>query len=311
MPCYRPLKAYRTASGAVSFTELRRDNVIQNLNLPCGQCVGCRLERSRQWAVRCMHEAQLHPHNSFVTLTYDDEHLPPHNSLRHRDFQLFIKRVRKALSKETAAQHGGQAPHTPVLRYYMAGEYGETFHRPHYHACLFGIDWDDKVLFSENKGNRLYTSKTLTDLWGLGHATTGELTFETAAYTARYVMKKVTGQRATFHYEITDPDTGEVIQRQAEYNKMSLKPGIGADWIKKYERDVYPQGKVVVRGHESRAPKYYDKLHKRSNPDEHEELQWTREKEGRSRAEHNTDARLAVREKVATAKLKQMKRTLQ
>ena len=113
MPCFHPLDAWQCLNGDVVFTDnLARNDVIRRLSLPCGRCVGCRLERSRQWAVRCMHEASMHMFNSFVTLTYDDDHLPEYNSLNYKHFQDFMKRLRKS--------HNG-------VRFYMCGEYGEDF----------------------------------------------------------------------------------------------------------------------------------------------------------------------------------------
>lgn len=337
MACYRPLRAFQCSNGAVVFAELGRYDIVKRLDLPCGQCPGCRLERSRQWAMRAMHEAQMWEWNAFVTLTYADENLPNRflwgmdgekklysGSLRHRDFQLFIKRLRKALGKKggagdtalrastSIARSHGAPPHTPGgVRYYMCGEYGETYERPHYHACLFGIDFADKQLLKTKNGIKLYTSSTLENLWGLGQVTTGELTFESAAYTARYVMKKITGQKATLHYEKTDLETGEIKRIEPEYNKMSLKPGIGAEWLKKFERDVYPKGEVIVRGHPSRSPKYYDRLHRRAKPDESEALAWSREARGIARWEDNTDQRLKARETVTLAKINQLKRTIE
>jgi len=190
MACYHPLTAYlsghqtNNATGKsfrrVSFKET--DEHDRQISLPCGQCVGCRLERSRQWAMRCIHEAQLHQNNCFITLTYDDEHLPKDLSLDHREFQLFFKRLRKA------------NPHIKI-RYYMAGEYGSTRGRPHFHACIFGYDFHDKKLFSRTSaGSLLYRSQELEKLWPYGYSTIGDVTFESAAYVARYIMQKQTGK---------------------------------------------------------------------------------------------------------------------
>lgn len=148
------------------------------LRLPCGQCVGCRLERSRQWALRCVHEASLHDSNLFVTLTYDDEHLPEFNSLYYPDFQKFMKRLRKKFSREN-------------IRFYMCGEYGETTLRPHYHVILFNFDLPDRRLYRRShSGDHLFTSEILTKIWGKGFCPFGNVTFQSAAYTARYIMKK-------------------------------------------------------------------------------------------------------------------------
>ena len=194
MVCYHPLDAWRTSSGDVrlSYNPKFCDSPHPNLKLPCSQCVGCRLDRSRKWAIRCMHEAKMHDNNCFITLTYDDSKLPerpvgvlPANiSLYYEDFQLFMKRLRKHF-------------HPQVIRFYMAGEYGENFGRPHFHSCLFGIDFPDRELFSRTpSGSLIYRSKILESLWPHGYSSVGNFYFKSAAYVARYVMKKITGDPA-------------------------------------------------------------------------------------------------------------------
>ena len=298
MPCYHPLSAYQCADGSIVFYESKRHDTVKSLSLSCGQCVGCRLERSRQWAIRCMHEAQMHTENCFITLTYDDAHLPSDRSLHYRDFQLFIKRLRK--------RYPGRR-----IRYYMAGEYGENFGRPHWHACIFGFDFNDKKLWKRTSANSLlYRSADLELLWPFGYSSIGDVTFESAAYVARYIMKKVTGKNAAEHYQEIDPDTGEITNRTPEFTKMSLKPGIGYEWYKQYTSDVYPHDYVIVRGKKVKPPKYYDKKYKIDNPYEFDELLYIREKSAKLRHEDNTLERLAVKEQVAKAKLQKLKRNL-
>ncbi len=298
MPCYHPLSAYQCADGSIVFYESKRHDTVKSLSLPCGQCVGCRLERSRQWAIRCMHEAQMHTQNCFITLTYDDAHLPSDRSLHYRDFQLFIKRLRK--------RYPGRR-----IRYYMAGEYGENFGRPHWHACIFGLDFDDKKLWKRTSANSLlYRSENLELLWPFGYSSIGEVTFESAAYVARYIMKKVTGKNAAEHYQEIDPDTGEITNRTPEFTKMSLKPGIGYEWYKQYTSDVYPHDYVVVRGKKVKPPKYYDKKYKIDNPYEFDELLYIREKSAKLNYADNTPERLLVKEQVTKAKLQKLKRNL-
>lgn len=295
MPCYHPLRAFKTAAGDVVFSELRRFDVVAQLSLPCGQCVGCRLERSRQWAMRCMHEAAAFDFNAFVTLTYDDSSVPPGGSLRYRDFQLFMKRLRKAMG--------------PV-RFYMGGEYGEQTFRPHYHACLFGANFPDKKVYkTSGSGAKIFTSPLLDQLWPHGLATFGNVTFESAAYVARYCMKKVTGKGSEDYYRRVDPESGEIFDLVPEFAKMSLKPGIGALWFDKFSSDVYPHDFCVVRGKEVKPPKYYDRLFAKENPDEFEYIQFVRELDGRFRFPDNTEERLAVKEQVALAGLSQFKRS--
>ncbi len=298
MPCYHPLSAFQCADGSIVFYESKRHDTVKSLSLPCGQCVGCRLERSRQWAIRCMHEAQMHTQNCFITLTYDDAHLPSDRSLHYRDFQLFIKRLRK--------RYPGRR-----IRYYMAGEYGENFGRPHWHACIFGLDFDDKKLWKRTSANSLlYRSENLELLWPFGYSSIGEVTFESAAYVARYIMKKVTGKNAAEHYQEIDPDTGEITNRTPEFTKMSLKPGIGYEWYKQYTSDVYPHDYVVVRGKKVKPPKYYDKKYKIDNPYEFDELLYIREKSAKLNYADNTPERLLVKEQVTKAKLQKLKRNL-
>jgi len=191
--------------------------------IPCGKCVACRLARSREWALRCMHEASLSDNNIFVTLTYRPD------------------RLRKSVGP---------------CRYYACGEYGTDFSRPHYHAIIFGLDFDDKVLYKTTPGGRLYTSATLERVWGHGFCPFGDVTMQSAAYVARYCTKKITGDDAPFHY----------LGRPHEDSRSSNRPGIGAGWMDRYWSDVYPSGYCTVDGHKAAVPRYYDKLLERRDP---------------------------------------------
>ena len=193
----------------------------------------------------------------------------------------------------------------------MCGEYGEDFSRPHYHACLFNFDFRDKLYFKRSGDSKLYTSSVLSELWPFGFSLIGALTFESAAYTARYCMKKVTGKGAEDHYKAIDTKTGEIYTRVAEFNKMSLRPGIGAPWFEKFSSDVYPEGKVVVRGKKATAPRFYDKLYERIDSDDNlAHLRYLRELSGKKNFEDNTPERLAVKEQIAVARLAQLNRPL-
>lgn len=218
--------------------------------LPCGQCIGCRLERSRQWAVRIMHEASLYDANCFITLTYDDAHLPADGSLDRRAFPLFMRRLRKTGVK---------------ARYYHCGEYGEQG-RPHYHGCIFGYNFPDRVQWTTRNSLRVDRSATLERLWSMGISEIGSLTFESAAYVARYVTKKITGAKAASHYERVDPCSGELIQLEPEFGTMSNRPGIGAGWIDKFHAEVFPSDEVIVRGHAARPPRYYQDRRAKADP---------------------------------------------
>lgn len=295
MTCFHPLTAFQQEDGLVVFRETA--SARRSLELPCGQCRGCRLERSRQWAIRCMHEASLHEENCFVTLTYKNNP----RSLDYRDFQLFMKRLRKkrAMFDVHSWQH--------VPRFYACGEYGDEGDRPHFHACLFGYRPVDGVLHSQTAaGSRIYSSKSLEDFWSLGFASFGDVTFESAAYVARYVMKKISGPPAADHYERFDVESGEVYSLTPEFCRMSLKPGVGSMWIQKWLSDVYPHDRVVVNGRLSKPPRFYDQFCK--DPIRLEFDRW--EKSKLAHLEDSSPDRLLVREQVLKARLSFKKRSL-
>lgn len=289
MPCYHPL----SLDNAPGHSDWGRS--ISRL-VPCGQCIGCRLERSRQWAVRIMHECQMHERNCFVTLTYEE--MPDFSTLVYRDFQLFMKDVRRKFGP---------------TRFFVAGEYGEEFNRPHFHACLFGIDFRPGRVRFKKTGGGFYVdrSSVLESLWPHGFSSVGELTFESAAYIARYVVKKVCGdeERASRHYRKVNFSTGEIVWRKPEFVHMSLKPGIGAKWFEKFGDEVFPIDRVVARGVPCKPPKYYDALAKRVDPDMVAAVKVARVARAKERGD-NTEKRLRVKEVVATSRARYYKREL-
>lgn len=327
MACYHPIKAYRskeinkTGKRSIVFN-IREAVDDKEVTIQCGQCIGCKLERSRQWAVRCMHEASLHQDNAFITLTFNDQHLPKDNSLNVKIFQDFMKRLRKKYEPKT-------------IRFFHCGEYGQVCEtcrksepicrceqfiprigRPHYHALLFGHDFSDKVHHQTIRGNKLYTSAQLEKLWSFGFSTIGEVNFETAAYVARYITKKITGDKATEHYTDFDRFTGEIhAELQPEYTTMSRRPGIGKNWIDKYMGDVYPHDYVVIEKKDTmvkvRPPKYYDTQHELTYPFDHDEIKERRQLAGLKHVENNTYERLRAREELQLRKFKQLKRGLE
>lgn len=254
MPCYYPLKGWLSKdvnpSGKRSIVFKESDALLSaSVSLPCGQCIGCRLERSRQWAIRCVHEASLWEDNCFITLTFNEENLRSDGSLVKSDFQKFIKRLRK--------KHGSG------VRYFHCGEYGSQMNRPHHHACLFNFTFKDKVLWTIRNGVRLYRSEELEKLWPFGFCTIGDVTFESAAYAARYCLKKVTNNRV--HPKFAEDHYGN---RIPEYITMSRRPGIGREWYSKFKGDVFPDGFVTIRGGiRCRVPEYYERIFELTNPD--------------------------------------------
>ncbi len=246
------------------------------MKVACGQCIGCRIGRRKEWAARIMHEASQYDTNSFLTLTYREEsdctkkqrnhgyHLPVSKSLVKKHHQDFMKRLRQQFKNRR-------------IRYYQCGEYGDENDRPHYHSCLFNLSFDDEQLYSENHGNTLYTSQTLQDLWRYGFATIGNLTFESASYVAGYILSKITGTRADDHY-LRTTDEGRDYWLQPEYATMSTGTtkgdGIGSGWFKDYHEDVFPAddmpipGVGIVRG----IPRYYQELYADIDPQSLEEV---------------------------------------
>lgn len=291
VPCYHPLLAHRLSDGSIAFSGKHSDGQIE---LPCGRCIGCRLERSRQWAVRCLHEASTHDANCFITLTYRKEVEP--FELRYVDFQLFMRRVRRIRKG---------------VRFFMCGEYRDPdianpesrgfLHGPHFHAILFGLDFPDRIFWGKGEsGEKTYRSALLESLWPHGFSLVGDATFESAGYVARYCTKKISGDLAAEHYVRPDQD-GVLRSIIPELSHMSLKPGIGSGWFGRFGGDVYPNDHVVVRGVASKPPRYYDKLLEKRDPGLCSELKAERELDGYSRRSDNSFGRLAVKEAVTVA----------
>lgn len=250
MPCYSPLSAHRAEGGGkLLFGSPRGQLACGELSLPCGQCIGCRLDRSVDWAVRVMHESSLHLSSSFITLTYADQHIPYGGVLHYPHFQSFMKSLRHKVG--------------PV-RFFMCGEYGERLWRPHYHAAIFGEGFGDRYPWRKSSGGfQLYRSPLLDSLWDFGSAEIGDLSFESAAYIARYCMKKVTGDAAQAHYARLVPETGEIVDLPPEFIQMSRggrkqgPGGIGSRWLDKYKSDIIPRDAVILQGRQVPIPRYY------------------------------------------------------
>lgn len=239
--CYAPLSAfYSSEVGASGKRGITFDRGASHsgavLKLPCGQCVGCRLERSRQWAVRCMHEKLFHSDSCFLTLTYDEGSIPQWGSLVKQHPSAFCKRLHNRLLRSRGVG----------VRYYLCGEYGETTRRPHYHLLIFGYDFPDKKFFTRNsRGETIYTSEECRELWPQGHNAIGEVTFDSAAYVARYILAKRTGPLAD--YDCISPD-GECYRMEPEFTNMSRRPGIGSRYYSEYGPAAYDFDHVVLNG---------------------------------------------------------------
>jgi len=302
MPCYSPLHGYKskltTANGRRAITFNRSAGFTDvALTVPCGVCIGCRIDRSREWAIRCVHEAKTHARSCFITLTYDDDHLPVNKSLDKTHLQKFFKRLRKKCGP---------------FRYFASGEYGDKTERPHYHAIIFGLDFsEDRKRHSYNKQKQpIYKSQTLTETWGLGHCTIGAFSYQTAAYTARYVMKKRVGKHADDHYTRVDLSSGDIYNINPEFACMSLKPGIGSDWYDKFKKDAFPSDFLIVDGKKHPVPRYYaDKL-KKEDETLHKKIKIKRKLAQKLAAYHSTSWRLRTREECKKAQISRLTRSL-
>ncbi|WNK14581.1 MAG: replication initiator protein [Microvirus sp.] len=298
MPCFSPITAYRgreigkTGKRAITFS---RNGSFSGepIKLPCGQCVGCRLERSRQWALRCVKEAKMHERNCVLTLTYNKENLPSSGSLVKRDLQLFMKRLRKEFGNG--------------IRFYACGEYGEDNKRPHYHCILFNFDFGDKRFYKKSAtGTDLSTSDIAERIWGKGFAVVGEVTFESCAYIARYIVDKITGPAADDYYV---NEHGEVMQ--PEFTNMSRRPGIGTSYFMKYGAEVYIHDSVIDRGREVRPPRFFDVLMDAIDPKRMVVLKRKRRREAMKHQEDNSPERRRVKEKHQLLLLNMWKRNVQ
>lgn len=303
MPCTCPLDAWPPAPGSgsklFSFSAVKSYAGAKSVKLPCGRCIGCRLDRARTWGIRMMHEAQLQDEigplrNHFWTLTFADEHLPRDRSIRKRDVQLVMSRLMKRVGHP--------------IRYFACGEYGEKFGRPHYHLALFGLPLHDREPWGRSSnGSILYRSPTLEAAWPYGKCEVSELTLKSAEYVARYTLKKVSDDLAEERYRREDPLTGRSWMVEREFALMSRRPGIGAGWIERFKDDVRTSGFIVINGEKLPAPRYY-----RLKLDEADNRKLTTKSKARAlRVAHdNTDSRLFTKHQVRELKATRLAREL-
>ncbi|UDN67595.1 replication initiator protein [robinz microvirus RP_62] len=303
MPCDFPLRAYRSAtergpSGKplLTFNGLKSIQSTHAMEIPCNNCMGCKLEKARQWSVRMMHESKFWPQNSFITLTYDDQNVPQDFGLDLRHLQLFFKRLRKRLDQR--------------IRFFACGEYGDENGRPHYHAVVFNYDPPDKLKHSVNEhGDINYSSEALSGLWTHGFATTADVTHASCSYVARYVTKKIkSGDRfgAERYYRLSPVD-GAFHSVRPEFAVMSRRPGIGDEYVKQFKSDFYPSGFIVVNGVKQAPPKYY--LSKLTEEERHT-LQLKNIARNATRRPEKTMERRLAKAAVRDNRIKNLKRKL-
>lgn len=253
--------------------------IYQNIDVPCNVCLECRLDHSREWANRCLMEMAYHQVSMFITLTYDDEHVPHQYSfddvksgiaecetecsdttkllslktIRKKDLQDFIKRLRNYYGN------------TQKIRYFACAEYGEHTFRPHYHAIIFGAIMPDLVLHSESVTGKVFTSEILRNIWQKGNVLIAEANFNTAAYVARYVTKKAGN---------TNSDYIEKYGLEKEFITMSRRPGIGSYFYD--NNDVFRYDHIVVGtdkgSYKFKQPRYFQKLLERDDPERYKDF---------------------------------------
>ncbi len=299
MTCFQPLKANRSPEGKITFPGKGAGFRIGDMELPCGRCNGCRISKSKEWAIRCVHEANLHQYNDFITLTYNNNNLPHDYGLNHLHYQKFIRKLRDRTNKK--------------IRYYMCGEYGNAtaennyIARPHFHAILFGYQYPDRKNHKVRRGNQTYLSELLSEDWGKGYIETSDVTFKSAAYVARYIIKKQ--KKDSENLIIFDQDTGEVTGRRIpEYTHMSLKPGIGRKYFDMHMMDNYDY--VMIKpGEKMEVPKYYKEALKKEHPILAETLRLARLKKAKESPD-NTWSRLKTREYIQELKIQKLKREI-
>lgn len=317
MSCFHPLHAYRSLTrrtpngkSLISFNRVDvSDSPWEEITLPCGQCLGCRIDRTKSWALRCLHESALFQNNCFITLTFNDANLDPVGTLLRSDFQRFMKRLRKAHTGcESVPQENNPSISTYPIRFYHCGEYGTKMSRPHHHALLFNFDFDDKKIWQTKKGVKLYTSKKLEKIWPFGYSTIGDVTFQSAAYVARYIQKKVNGALAPGHYMKPNTCTGEMEPIEPEYTTMSRRPGIGKRWFQKYHSDVFPKDFITNMGTKFKSPAYYDAIYDSVEPEKMAKIKHKRKLAAIADKSNNTPRHLKAKAAVAEQMSKNISR---
>ena len=289
-----------------------------------------------------MHEKQFHYDSMFLTLTFDDDHIFQRDnprSLDHTEFQKFMKRLRKHIwennipdkvkqklkfynelykqngvteeDKKRYSKRKKELMEPYQVSYFMCGEYGKLNGRPHYHAIIYGYEPKDMELWTVRNGERYYISEEIRKLWSVGYHVIGTVTFQSAAYVARYLMKKQYGDSALHYYAAIDYDTGEIMAtRVPEYAKMSLNPALGKKWIHKYYKEAYNNDFVTLDGNKFTLPRYYDKFMKEFDEEKYNEIKEKRTETIVNNQEDQTYERLVVREKVQQLKLERLVREL-
>lgn len=228
---------------------------IRPISLPCGLCFGCRCDNARMWSLRMMHERRYHTDAWFITLTYSPQHMPANGDLNYRHLELFFKNAR----------HHFQDGDVP-FKYFACGEYGDQSLRPHYHFAAFSFTIPDlRRLFRTPGGDWYYTSELLSSVWKYGHVIVGKLEWDSAAYIARYVTKKMHGSNIRY-LDTFDPDTGEVDHYSIE--RAFQSKGLGLSWYLDNEDEIWRLDACLFKNeYLVLPPRYYFKKLQERNPE--------------------------------------------
>ena len=253
MECIRPIKAGFVRSGDITYSIRKFSKELEPFAFPCRKCLACRLNIAREKAIRAVHESKIHNDNIFLTLTYDNDHLPKDGKLNYLDFQLFMKSLREKINRNIKNKEN-----KIHVSYMVTGEYGDKTKRPHWHAIIFNYrPTDAKYKYSSDHGEDVFTSTEIRDLWNRGNIEFGSVTMDSAGYVARYAAKKLThGQDQEHEYH--------------PIHKTSSKHAIGKKWIEKYYKDVFSKGYIILPdGQKAGIPRYYVDWHKKHHLDDH------------------------------------------
>lgn len=338
MPCHYPLQGHFvqivTKAGALGrkFIPLKHrmdlfkkglpmppsDEYNEYGSNPCGRCMDCRLDRSRETGLRALHESRLYEDNCFITLTFSQPMLERYGILTDGGYSLdrdlvtrFIKKVRQKFDNGFEFDDRftkSKFYDARKIRVFGCGEYGEELGRPHYHLCLFNCNFPDRVKWKKINGFWHYTSSILSSLWSidgvsLGQASVADFSFETAAYCARYSLKKINGPKAADHYK----------GRLPEFLIFPTRGGgIGKPWFELYGKsDVVPTDTCLINGAVCKPPRYYDKLREREDPEGFARAKELRAVKAAEGSEDNVWARLKVKEKCMNARIRLLVRNLE
>lgn len=318
MPCYEPLiriedlnkwvkaadghlyhpakiqKASHILGERLEDTDYRNSNFLESLahiygytTIPCGKCIGCKLDYSREWANRGYLEAQLWEQNWFVTLTYDEDHIKMIDdetaTLEPEKITYFMKNLRQIMKREFNQDN---------IRFMACGEYGEERSRPHYHLIIFNLNLPVETFYNPRiKNNNCYWQNTIIERsWGgirnptkdhnyinpnsIGISNISECTWNNIAYTARYITKKINGDLEKEAYSEN---------QEKEFFRVSRMPGIGQTYYEEHKNDIYKLDCITVKNQQgvinSKPPKYFDKLYKQEYPEEFKKIEERRKKQ--------------------------------